>query len=776
MLVEFFYKILMLSLSGTIIFSIVSILKPLTKKVFSPYLNYFLGIITLFTFIIPYSVLMPELQNNFWNVPKFIEEKNVISDSRANGMINDNVIHTNDKSEKIQKSQRAENNTITETSIVKQKTAKDFSVIKNNLAVIWLIGVITFIINKSIGVISFKKKLKANSRPVKDHEVKELFYECGKQLGVNKEISLMVCDSIGTPIATGIFNTIITIPTEEFDLTLLKMIFKHELMHYKRKDLWIKGMSFLVLSLHWFNPVVYLVNKDINKYCELSCDFHVVKDMNNDDKRYYGLAILKAMDNSINRKIALSTAMSASSKNQLKERLSMIKNGKRPKKSVTLLSVTTAFMLTVTGAFVSSTLGQTKEKKNADDFAVVVKDNSLCAVNLSKLSNEVTIDKGGVFKNPRISPNGYNVAYTKGQSLYVAATDLKQGQEKTIKVADKILSYAWGNNNDLLYSTENGGLNGFSLKTKQSSLYIKSQHRYEDIVSDKKGNIYGNVYKYYTKDNNQYIEAKGLIRYDLALAKESLIIPARPWNDNNGDTGLNPVAAGVSKDGEFVYIWCKSRAGSLNADGVPFGVYDVKNNKFTPFNNEQILALSYKDNLAINPENGKMPVLNNGGARDMNINKTIVTVNVTNGTFETMLPQNMISTTNDPYNTIAKGMVTMTPSFSPDGKKVIYSASDASNDVQKWLKSPHNIYAIDVNTKRLEKITDGNSFDFAPKYILKGQGIVFARMNSENNISLFRLKENKEECISKDIKFNEENYYYGHYNLEQSLDIYTVEL
>lgn len=453
----------------------------------------------------------------------------------------------------------------------------------------------------------------------------------------------------------------------------------------------------------------------------------------------------------------------------------MIKSGKRPKKFITLLSVTTAFMLTVTGAFISGVLGQTKENKNLNDFAVMVKDDSLCAVNLSELSKEVTIDKGEVFKNPRISPNGDNVAYTKGQSLYVAPVDLRQGQKKVIKVADKILSYAWANNNDLAYSTEDGGLNGFSLKIKKSSLYVKSQERYEDIASDKKGNIYGNVYKYYTKDKSQYVEAKGLIRYDLALAKESLIIPARPWNDNNGDTGLNPVVAGISKDGDFVYIWCKSRAGSLNADGVPFGVYDVKNNKFTPFNNK-ILALAYKDNLAVNPENGKMPVLNSGGARDMNINKTIVTVNVTNGTFETMLPQNMISTTNDPYKTSGKGMVAMTPSFSPDGKKIIYSASNASSDVSKWVKAPHNIYTLDVNTKRLEKITEGNNFDFAPKYILKGHGIVFVRRTDENNISLFRLKDNKEECISKNIKLDENSYYYGHYKLEQSLDIYTVGL
>lgn len=776
MLIEFFYKILILSLSGTIIFFIVAILKILTKKVLSPYWNYLLAIITLLTFILPYGVLMPSLQNDFWSSPKFIEGKNVISHSEANEIKNDNVINTNDKSEKIQKPQSSNDNTVTKTSMIIQKTQKDFTLIKNNLGIIWLIGFITFISSQLILVVSFKKKLKANSLPVKRQEVKELFYECCKQLGISKEISLMVCGSIGTPMATGIFNTVITIPNEEFDLNILKMIFKHELMHYKRRDLWAKAISFFVLSVHWFNPVIYLVNKDINKYCELSCDFQVIKDMSNDDKKYYGLAILTAMDNSISRKISLSTPMSGSSKNQLKERLIMIKSSKSPKKIITFFSVNIAFILVIAGAFINSALVQTGENKKLNDFAVMVKENSLYAVDLSKLSKEVIIDKDGQFKNPRISPNGENVAYTKGQSLYVVPIDLKQGQKEAINVDDKIVSYAWGNNDELVYSTENGGLNSFSLKTKKSSLYVKNQYHYEDLASDKKGNIYGNIYLYYTKDDSQYIEAKGLIKYNLALAKESLIIPARPWNDENGDTGLNPVVAGISKDGNFVYIWCKTRSGSLNSDGVPFGLYDVKNDKFIQSNSDQILALSYKDNLAINPQNGKIAVLNNGGARNMNINKTIVMANLVDKEFETMLPQDMISTTNDPYDTIAKGMVTMTPAFSPDGKEVIFSAANATNDTNKWLKDPHNIYTLDVNTKKLEKITTGNSFDFAPKYILKGKGIVFARKMDENNISLFRLKDNKEECISKDIKLNEDSCYYGHCNLEQSLDIYTVGL
>lgn len=773
MLIDLFYKTLILSLSGTIIFFILIILKPVTKKLFSPCWNYYLIIITVITFIIPYGTLIPKGEKPLINIPTFIKEKSSIDTNKDIEIIKSNYIYTNDKSEKTPQIYPAKVQSTHKSSIVKEKAVKSFSYVKDNLWIIWILGVIVFSCSQLAGVIIFKRKLKVSSKDIEMQEIKDLFWECCHKLNIHKKITLKVCEDIGTPMATGLFTPVITIPTEDFDTNILKMIFCHELMHHKHKDLYIKGISFVALALHWFNPVIYMLHRELNRDCELSCDFQVIKNMNNDEKKYYGLAILNVIGSSLNKRMTLSTSMAASSKSQLKERLSMIKKCKKPKKLVNLIALITAVVVTITGAFVGNALGKTKESKSSNDFAVMVKDKSLWVVNVSNPNKEIIIDKDGVFKNPNISPDGMNVAYTKDERLYIAEINLIKEENRTIKIDDKVVSYAWENNNNLAYSTEKGGLNGFNLKNQKSSIYIRSEERYEDMVSDKKGSIYSNIYRYYTKDDGQYIEPKGLIRYDLDLAKESLIIPARPWNDDNGDTGLNPLVAGISKDGEFVYIWCKSRAGSLNADGVPFGVYEVKNNKFTPYDAKQIFALAYKDNFAINPVDGKKPVINNGGVRGMNINKTIGTIDETNGTFNPILPENMISTTNDEYNIEAKGMVTMTPSFSPDGKRVVYSASNSNNDAEQWLKAPHNIYTVDMKTKRVKKITKGNNFDFAPRYTSKGKDIIFARKTGESVISLFRLKGNKEECIAKDIKLEEDSCYYGHCKLEQSLDIYT---
>lgn len=434
------------------------------------------------------------------------------------------------------------------------------------------------------------------------------------------------------------------------------------------------------------------------------------------------------------------------------------------------------FTLTIVSSFIlrfeTNAFGVTKEDSIYNDFAVIVKDDGLWAVDLVKLGTEIIIDKEGSFKNPKISPDGNNVAYTKGEDLYIATTNLIKEEREVIKISEKVVSYGWADGSKLVYSTEKGGLNGFNIKSKKISTYIESSDRYEGILVGGYGIIYGEKYRYYTKDNELYVEAKGIISYKLDEGEERLIIPSKPIVEANEDLGFLPEVAGISKDGAYLYIWNKVHSASTNADGVGFGVYEVKNNNFKVFDKENIFALAYKDNLAINPVDGRLPVLNNGGVRNMNINKTLGIVDIKDGTFTPILPKSMMD--NDAFYGIAiKGMVTMTPSFSPDGKRIVFSAASAIVDMNQWARMPHNIYTIDMESKKVEKITKDNTFDFHPIYIKKGNGIVFARKESRDYISLWRVQKDKEEIVTRNIKLSEYSWYYGHYNLEDCLDIYV---
>src|SRR5699024_2425187 len=124
-------------------------------------------------------------------------------------------------------------------------------------------------------------------------------------------INLKSCQYIGSPMLIGIFNPIVLIPNTDEDKKTLEMIFLHELNHYKRKDILIKAFGFIVNIIHWFNPIVYLLLRYMDNYCECSIDDKVVNEMKIEDRKYYGETILKLIDNSNDRRYALTTAISS---------------------------------------------------------------------------------------------------------------------------------------------------------------------------------------------------------------------------------------------------------------------------------------------------------------------------------------------------------------------------------------------------------------------------------------------------------------------------------
>ncbi len=147
---------------------------------------------------------------------------------------------------------------------------------------------IVLFLSKSIPYIKFKSTVLKNSIKVEDIEILELFNQCKNELNINSNIKLKHCQYIGSPMLIGILNPMILIPNTNEDKNTLKMIFLHELNHYKRKDIIIKAFGFFVNIIHWFNPIVYLLLGDMDNYCECSIDEKVVKEMKIEDRKYYG--------------------------------------------------------------------------------------------------------------------------------------------------------------------------------------------------------------------------------------------------------------------------------------------------------------------------------------------------------------------------------------------------------------------------------------------------------------------------------------------------------
>lgn len=124
------------------------------------------------------------------------------------------------------------------------------------------------------------------------------------------------------------------------------MILRHELIHWKRKDLWYKFLLLLARSIHWYHPLLWKMAKRANRDLEISCDSEAVREKDMAYRKAYSKMILQEAEKSIQRQAALTTCFT-DGKKALQERLVEIMNGNKRKKGMALIAL--ALVLTLTG-------------------------------------------------------------------------------------------------------------------------------------------------------------------------------------------------------------------------------------------------------------------------------------------------------------------------------------------------------------------------------------------------------------------------------------------
>lgn len=98
-------------------------------------------------------------------------------------------------------------------------------------------------------------------------------------------------DAMDSPFVLGFLKPRIYLP---FSLKEpeLSHVLAHEMAHIRRKDHWWKPLGFLLLSLHWFNPLVWIAWILLCRDIELACDEAVIRDLNREGRADYSQALL----------------------------------------------------------------------------------------------------------------------------------------------------------------------------------------------------------------------------------------------------------------------------------------------------------------------------------------------------------------------------------------------------------------------------------------------------------------------------------------------------
>ncbi len=771
-----------MSVMASIMFFIFLLLKPITKKHFNSSWHYMMLILILAFFIIPVD--------NFIKLPAIDSVSSIPNLEIGESRITENI-KTKEETNIIEKDINVEKEMPEDAAEVADKIkAEDVNQLKGDkqefqniefnidkykdmIKYIWIIGVVLLLSLKIISYARFKSSILRNSEIVEEENIIALFNICKDELNINKKLHLRTCNSIGSPMLIGVFHPTVFISNTDIDYKRLKMIFLHELGHYKRKDIIIKVLGLIINAIHWFNPIVYMLLKEMDRYCEYSIDEKVVEEMGIDDRKYYGETILSLIENSMLKKSSLTTAMGSSGK-QLKTRLeNMIYSFKTTRKKQ-IVSVFTAILILMSGFTVGCSILPNNTLEDSDSFVVYLKGDGLYYSDLDG-KDEIKIHEGNSFEYPLISTEGNYIAYTKEDSLYIYSVKDKRYEKIDDGIEHYYRSYDWIDDTSLIYgSDKKPGFTVFNVLSKERREHL-DEYNYIGLMSSKNGVVYGSKFSRWTTAEGEFMANDGIVEINLNNYDEdkkqfstNIVVEGRRSTDEM--IGYNPIVWNISAEGRYIYIMEKPASGSLSSDGIGIGIYDTKEKTHTEFTD--ITTLSYKDHLAINPDNNIIGLIE-GAGRDMIENKNVVLLNMNR------------DKTYHITNVTDEDLVTMTPTFTSDGKKLLYSATEAidpkmiddyNQGYRDWENQPHNIYEYDLKSRKIRKITEGNDFDFMPIDISKNE-ILFIRYKGNDYYSLIKLVDGKENIVADNIIFSggKDNYpfgFYGHIHTDMGMDMF----
>lgn len=133
------------------------------------------------------------------------------------------------------------------------------------------------------------------------------------------------CDGISTPFVLGIVRPRIYLPSD-LDSAQTEYVIAHERVHLKRHDHWWKPLGFLVLSIHWFNPLCWFSYILFCRDMELACDERVIRTVDEPYKKAYAEALLAC---SAGQKMITASPLTFGEVG-VKERIRSIMNYKKP--------------------------------------------------------------------------------------------------------------------------------------------------------------------------------------------------------------------------------------------------------------------------------------------------------------------------------------------------------------------------------------------------------------------------------------------------------------
>lgn len=186
---------------------------------------------------------------------------------------------------------------------------------------IWLLGILFMLIYTAISYLSLRRKMAT---------------------AVIFQNNLFQCEAVNSPFVLGIFKPKIYLPYS-LDGQNLKHVVAHEQAHIRRKDHWWKPLGFLLLMIHWFNPLMWVAYILLCRDIELACDEKVISKLGNEQRADYTQALVVC---SVNRRMTAACPL-AFGEVGVKERVKSVMNYKKPAFWIIVLAILSCTIVAV---------------------------------------------------------------------------------------------------------------------------------------------------------------------------------------------------------------------------------------------------------------------------------------------------------------------------------------------------------------------------------------------------------------------------------------------
>ena len=465
---EFMKILLSLSVSGALLLLLILGLKPLYKNRFSKRWQYYIWIVVALRFLLPFTPDNAIVGSLF----EKIDTVAITNEIPTSPNIPVPADTGNNNAEPIQTNREIN------AAAMREPINKYVC-----LFFIWSALALILFVRKITVYQGFIQYIKAGNKEVSDIKILNLLSDCEEKLNIKTRVELSCNPLIASPMLIGFFRPRIILPIGELEDKELSYIFVHELIHYKQRDMFYKWLIQIVVCVHWFNPFVYLLEKEVNKSCELSCDEKVISVLDDTARREYGDILISFLKSNNLYKSSLASVTLTEGAEQLKERLGAIMNFKSKTKTIRVLTVIlTLFILSgavFIGGYSVSAATDSKEtskssipEKKGNGKSTYIYDENLGYgwylddenLDNNDLENansyQYSYTQNGYYCNSYIIEMGWNL-YAKNQDYYGATEIVFEDESKmTVYFSDSVKDYlndreAISAIKELIYSLKN---------------------------------------------------------------------------------------------------------------------------------------------------------------------------------------------------------------------------------------------------------------------------------------------------------------------------------